>query len=118
MIVASTVVAELAAQHAHLRRLLDRCDALLAAIDAGEVGAAALAAEVRRLRQAFTDHQAFEDDHLALFGPTDGHRDHHADLAAGLADDPAVLALAVVLRDLRAHLTHEDALLAALMPST
>lgn len=107
------VIAELTAQHARLRRLLDRCDVLLGALEDGRADVATLAAEVVRLRQAFVDHQAFEDDHLEVFGPAEGHREHHVELAAALADDPLVRTLAGVLRDLREHLSHEDALLAA-----
>lgn len=107
------VVDELTRQHAHLRTLLDRCDAILAAAEAGAVDAEALTAAVGVIAGALHDHHAYEEAHLALVGDDPRHLEHHAALTLGL-DDPSVRALAAVLRDLREHLRREDALLADL----
>ena len=108
------VVLELQRQHAHLRALLDRCDALLTATSEGTVDAEALARTVRVIAAALADHLAFEEAHRTLVGDDPRHASHHAALALGL-DDPSVRALAAVLRDLRDHLRREDALLADLV---
>lgn len=108
------VVLELQRQHAHLRALLDRCDALLLATEEGAVDAGALATAVRVISAALAEHHAYEEAHLALVGDDPRHAAHHAALALGL-DDPSVRALAAVLRDLREHLRREDALLADLL---
>lgn len=52
----SPVVEELLRQHAHLRALLDRCDALLADADQGCADAAALAVAARAIGRALHDH--------------------------------------------------------------
>ncbi|MCC7198826.1 MAG: hypothetical protein IT483_04910, partial [Gammaproteobacteria bacterium] len=108
------VVLELQRQHAHLRGLLDRCDALLIATEEGAVDAEALAKAVRVISAALEEHQAYEEAHLELMGDDPRHLDNHAALALGL-DDPSVRALAAVLRDLREHVRREDALLADLV---
>jgi hypothetical protein len=108
------VALELQRQHAHLRGLLDRCDALLTATEAGTVDAGALATAVGVISRALTAHHAYEEAHLTLLGDDPRHASQHEALALGL-DDPSVRVLAAVLRDLREHLRREDALLADLV---
>lgn len=107
----SAVVAELTRQHAHLRALLDRCDALLADADQGAGDVAALATAARAIALALRDHHAYEEAHLTLVGDDPRHHEQHVAMSRGL-DDPSVRAFAAVLRDLREHLRREDALLA------
>ncbi|MBK9030686.1 MAG: hemerythrin domain-containing protein [Myxococcales bacterium] len=109
----SPVVDELQRQHAHLRALLDRCDALLADAEAGRADADALTTAVRAMARALSEHHTYEEAHLELLGDDPRHAGHHEALALGL-DDPSVRALTTVLRDLREHLAREDAVLAGL----
>jgi iron-sulfur cluster repair protein YtfE (RIC family) len=55
---------ELATQHAMLREIMDRCEALADGVDAGTAAPAALLDEVARLRAAFDQHNQFEEQVL------------------------------------------------------
>jgi hemerythrin-like domain-containing protein len=57
---------ELASQHATLRLMMDRCEELADAFDAGEAGPTQLLREVAKLRIAFDAHNQFEEH---LLGP-------------------------------------------------
>jgi iron-sulfur cluster repair protein YtfE (RIC family) len=56
---------ELKAQHDALRDIMDRCEELADELDArGDVGPLTLTLEVARLRQAFDEHNKFEEQLL------------------------------------------------------
>jgi hypothetical protein len=57
-------LAELAAQHAGLRAIMDRCDELLGEVVAGRCGPTQLTREVERLRLAFDGHNKYEEQLL------------------------------------------------------
>jgi hypothetical protein len=111
---------ELAAQHSALRDMMDRCDELIAEVDAGRCGPLQLAREVARLRLAFESHNAFEEKLLRpLLRQTDPfaaariermiedhvneHRAVHVRLGSKDTDD-----LRDVIETLRAHLEAEE----------
>ena len=60
----SRILADLSAQHAELRSMMDRCEQTAADYDRGHIGIADLAQESSRLRLAFTAHNAFEEEVL------------------------------------------------------
>lgn len=107
------VVDELLRQHAHLRALLERCDAILEDVEDGLIDAEALTAAAAAMARALVDHHAYEEAHATL-AADERHHAQHAALALGL-DDPSVRALAAVLRDLREHMRHEDEVLGGLL---
>ena len=116
----SRALAELAAQHAALRGMMDRCDELADELDAGRTGPTQLTREVARLRLAFDAHNKFEEQLLrpVLLG-TDSfgevrvermfeehvgeHRAIRVDLASNATSD-----LRAVIASLRRHLDAEE----------
>ena len=60
----SGALAELAAQHARLRDMIERCEDLADGVDAGHVEPAQLLGEVVALRIAFDTHNQFEEQLL------------------------------------------------------
>jgi iron-sulfur cluster repair protein YtfE (RIC family) len=113
-------LAELEAQHAALRDMMDRCNELIGEVDAGRCGPTQLTREVTRLRLAFESHNAFEEKLLRpLLHQNDPfaaariermiedhiseHRTVHQRLGSKDTDD-----LRDVIETLRAHLDAEE----------
>ena len=124
----SRALAELAAQHAALRDMIDRCEVLADELDAGRVGSTRLMREVARLRLAFDAHNRFEEQLLRpvlLDGDgsagvrldrmcqehVDEHRAIRGQLATSTTSD-----LRAVIADLRAHLDAEERYFVAVTP--
>jgi hemerythrin HHE cation binding domain-containing protein len=116
----SKALHELQAQHDALRAIMDRCDELVAAFEAGEDTTVELTREVARLRVAFDAHNRFEEQLLRpvlldvdAFGPVrvermleehvGEHRAMRDQLAAGTVGE-----LEAVIAMLRAHLAAEE----------
>jgi hypothetical protein len=55
------MLAELAAQHARLRDMIDHCEQLADGLDIGRIDASQLAHEVAELRVAFDAHNQYEE---------------------------------------------------------
>jgi hypothetical protein len=116
----SRALAELAAQHAALRGMMDRCEDLADELDAGHMGPMQLTREVARLRLAFDAHNRFEEQLLrpVLLG-TDSfgevrvermfeeHVGEHRAMRAKLGSN-ATADLRMVIANLRAHLDAEE----------
>src|SRR5689334_653896 len=122
---ASDALDELAVQHAVLREMMQRCEALADEVDIGMTGPAILVQAVARLRVAFDEHNRFEE---ALLHPllaeraepgapglprevriariVDDHVLQHRAMRDGLDPGPTA-ALRGVLRSLREHLASE-----------
>jgi hypothetical protein len=60
----SRILAELEAQHAELRKMMDRCEHAIDELEAGTIELADIARETARLRLAFTAHNTFEEQVL------------------------------------------------------
>ncbi|HWU91568.1 MAG TPA: hemerythrin domain-containing protein [Kofleriaceae bacterium] len=111
---------ELAAQHDTLRGLMDRCEEIADAVDAGDAGPMQLTREVARLRIAFDVHNRFEEELLRpvllagdAFGEVridrmveDHVGEHHA-MRTRLGSS-ATAELRAVIESLRAHLDSEE----------
>lgn len=113
-----TVLATILEQHAHLRTLVDLCDALATGFDEGRISAPELATGVTTLRRAFEEHNRFEETVLRpLFlaagpdGPVDAdrmvdeHTREHRAVGAELAGTATVRA---ALRTVERHLSDEE----------
>lgn len=113
-------LAELAAQHAQLRGMMDRCDELADALDAGLTGPTQLLREVARLRLAFDEHNRFEERLLrpVLLAGTPGgairiggliehHVSEHRAMRHQLASS-ATSDLREVIASMREHLATEE----------
>jgi hypothetical protein len=116
----SRALAELAAQHAALRGMLDRCEDLADELDAGRMGPIQLTREVARLRLAFDAHNRFEEQLLrpVLLGAdsfgeirvdhmVEAHVVEHRAIRTELASN-ATADLRGVIASLRAHLDAEE----------
>jgi hypothetical protein len=116
----SGALGELAAQHAMLRELIERCDELADQVDAGAANAGRLVDEVARLRVAFDAHNQFEEQLLRpllldadwmgavrVARMVEDHVEEHRAMRGSLADGPTA-ALRDVLASLRDHLTAEE----------
>jgi len=113
-------LAELAAQHAALRGMMDRCEELADELDAGRMSPLQLTREVARLRLAFDSHNQFEEQLLrpVLLG-TDSfgevrvermfeeHVGEHRAIRVRLGSS-ATAELRAVITNLRAHLDAEE----------
>ena len=116
----SKALHELQTQHDALRAIMDRCDELVAAFQAGSDTTVELTREVARLRVAFDAHNRFEEQLLRpvlLDGDAFGavriermieehvgeHRVMRDQLAAGTVGE-----LEAVIAMLRAHLAAEE----------
>lgn len=110
----------LAAQHATLREMIDRCEELADEVDAGTAGASQLLREVARLRIAFDDHNQFEEQLLRpllldvewlgavrVSRMVEDHVEEHRAMRLGLAATPTG-DLRGVLASLRDHLATEE----------
>jgi hemerythrin HHE cation binding domain-containing protein len=134
---ASDALDELAVQHAVLREMMERCEALADEVDVGMTGAAILVQAVARLRIAFDEHSRFEEAllHPLLAARTestsagtpglprevriarivDDHMSQHRAMRDGLDAGPTA-ALRGVLGSLREHLAGEERTLLAQVP--
>jgi hypothetical protein len=112
---------ELTKQHRELRAMMDRCEALADALDAGGLDPGPLVREVERLRVAFGAHNAFEERLLRpLLYAHDAfataridqlieeHVAEHRAMRAQLHEDAPTASLRDVIATLRAHLDAED----------
>jgi hypothetical protein len=121
---ARAVLATIFEQHAHLRTLIGRCEALADGLDEGRASAAALAAAVAALRCAFEEHTRSEEAVLRpLFlaagpgGPVDvdrmvdEHARDHREVGAELGGTATVRA---ALRAVERHLAAEERYFATL----
>lgn len=110
----------LAAQHATLREMIDRCDELADEVDAGTAAASQLVREIAGLRIAFDEHNQFEEQLLRpllldadWFGAVrvsrmvEDHVEEHRAMRLGLAATPTG-DLRGVLTSLREHLATEE----------
>ena len=111
---------ELADQHAMLRELMERCEELADAVDAGTPDAGELLAEVGRLRAAFDAHNRFEEELLRpllldidwlgavrVSRMVEDHLEEHRALRRELRATPTS-ELRNVIVDLRDHLVTEE----------
>jgi iron-sulfur cluster repair protein YtfE (RIC family) len=118
-------LAELEAQHAGLRAIMERCDELLVEVEAGRCGPIQLTREVARLRLAFEGHNRFEEQLLRpLLRQTDPfaaariermieeHVNEHRAMAQQLGSKDTA-DLRDVIETLRAHLDAEERYLLA-----
>jgi hypothetical protein len=116
----SRALAELKAQHDALRGMMDRCDELANALDAGRMGPLQLTREIERLRLAFKGHNEFEERLLRpMLREGDAYADvridrmiedhvgEHRAMYAQLATTETA-ALRECLTMLRAHLDAEE----------
>jgi hypothetical protein len=116
----SRVLAELSAQHAALRGMMERCEQLADQLDAGRMGPLQLMREVERLRLAFDAHNRFEEQLLRpVLLEADGfgdarvermvheHVSEHRAMRGQLAS-PATAELRAAIAALREHLEAEE----------
>jgi len=116
----SRALAELAAQHAALRGMMERCEDLADELDAGRMGPMQLTREIARLRLAFDSHNRFEEQLLRpvllgtdSFGPVrvdrmfEEHVGEHRAIRVQLGSN-ATADLRAVIASLRAHLDAEE----------
>ncbi|TMQ04313.1 MAG: hemerythrin domain-containing protein [Deltaproteobacteria bacterium] len=116
----ATALDELADQHAMLRELMERCEDLADAVDAGAQDASQLLDEVARLRAAFDAHNQFEEQLLRpllldadwmgavrVSRMVEDHVEEHRALRRGIRATPTS-ELRDVIADLRGHLTAEE----------
>ena len=110
----------LAAQHATLREMIDRCEELADEVDAGTAAASSLLRAVARLRIAFDEHNQFEEQLLRpllldadwlgavrVSRMVEDHVEEHRAMRVGLAATPTG-DLRGVLASLREHLATEE----------
>ena len=110
----------LAAQHATLREMIDRCEELADEVDADCACPTGLALEVARLRIAFDEHNRLEEQLLRpllldtewlgavrVSRMVEDHVEEHRAMRIGLAATPAG-DLRGVLASLRDHLATEE----------
>jgi hypothetical protein len=110
----------LAAQHAILREMIDRCEELADEVDAGTADASQLLREVALLRAAFDEHNQFEEQMLRpllldvewlgavrVSRMVEDHVEEHRAMRLGLAATPTG-DLRGVLASLREHLATEE----------
>ncbi len=112
--------AVLAAQHAALRQMIDRCEELADEVDADCACATELALEVARLRIAFDEHNQLEEQLLRpllldtewlgavrVSRMVEDHVEEHRAMRSGLTATPTG-DLRGVLASLRDHLATEE----------
>lgn len=116
----SRALAELAAQHASLRDMIERCEELADALDAGQIGPGQLLREVAKLRIAFDAHNTFEEHLLRpllldvdwlgavrVSRMVEDHVEEHRVMRQQLSTGPTH-ELRAVLANLREHLESEE----------
>jgi len=102
-----SLVDELLQQHEQLRALIDRCEQLADAFDAGRAAPDVLTREVAQLRAAFDAHNRFEEQlPRAVLHVGDDHASEHRALR-GQLDGPTA-ELRAALAGLREHLAAEE----------
>jgi iron-sulfur cluster repair protein YtfE (RIC family) len=110
----------LAAQHATLREMIDRCEDLADEVDGDTADASRLVHEIARLRTAFDEHNQFEEQLLRpllldvewlgavrVSRMVEDHVEEHRAMRHGLAATPTG-DLRGVLASLRDHLATEE----------
>lgn len=97
---------ELRAQHEELRTLIDHCEALADALDAGRVEPAPVLARVVELREKLAAHNQFEERVLPVV-EIDDHVMEHRVMHDGL-DNPITRELRETLYRLRRHMEIEE----------
>jgi len=121
----SRAIAEIQAQHAMLRGMMDRCEAFAGELEAGRCGPLQLTREVARLRLAFDAHNKFEEEMLrpvllAGMAPAmidrriEEHVSEHRAMRTSLATSETNL-LREVIDSMRAHLDAEERYLRSAM---
>jgi hypothetical protein len=110
-------LAELTEQHASLNEMMDHCETLADALDAGTVEAAQVLREVSRLRAAFDAHNRFEERLLpALLEAAlraraariaEAHIAEHRSMRQQLGS-PTTVELRSAIASLRVHLDAEQ----------
>ena len=110
-------LAELSEQHASLNEMMDRCETLADALDAGTADAAQVLREVSRLRAAFDAHNKFEERLLPVLLEAElraraariaeAHIAEHRSMRHQLGS-PTTSQLRSVISTLRAHLDAEQ----------
>jgi hypothetical protein len=116
----SGALSELADQHGRLRDMMERCEELAYALDAGTAEPDALLREVARLRTAFDAHNRFEEQLLRpLLVDADWmgavrasvmveeHIEEHRSMRQQMGS-PTTAELRAVIASLRAHLQAEE----------
>ncbi|HSR99574.1 MAG TPA: hemerythrin domain-containing protein [Kofleriaceae bacterium] len=113
----SGALAELTDQHTSLNEMMDRCETLADALDAGTAEAAQVLREVSRLRAAFDAHNKFEERLLPALLETElraraariaeAHIAEHRSMRQQLGS-PTTSELRSVIASLRAHLDAEQ----------
>jgi iron-sulfur cluster repair protein YtfE (RIC family) len=116
----SRALAELQAQHDTLRGMMDRCEELADALDAGQGNPTLLTREVARLRLTFEAHNTFEEQLLRpvlleadafaevrIDRMIEDHVGEHRTMRARLSSNETS-ALRDVIETLRAHLEAEE----------
>jgi hemerythrin-like domain-containing protein len=111
---------ELAEQHALLRDMMEHCEELADALDAGTVDPDALLGEVARLRAAFDSHNQFEEQLLRpvlldaeglgavrVSRMVEEHVEEHRSMRTQLGSTTTA-ELRRVIANLRAHLESEE----------
>jgi hypothetical protein len=97
---------ELRTQHDELRTLIDDCEELADALDAGRVEAAAVLARVAELRLKLAAHNRFEERVISIV-ELDEHVTEHRVMHDGL-DNPITRELRETLYRLRRHMEIEE----------
>jgi hemerythrin-like domain-containing protein len=116
----SKLLAELLHQHDELRKIMDRCEELADALDAGKGDALLLTREIAKLRVAFDAHNKFEEQLLRpvlreidAFGDVriermfNEHVGEHRSMGLQLGD-ATTNALRGAIDSLRVHLQAEE----------
>jgi iron-sulfur cluster repair protein YtfE (RIC family) len=116
----SGALSELADQHGRLRDMMERCEELADALDAGNAEPDALLREVARLRTAFDAHNRFEEQLLRpmlvdadWMGAVrasvmvEEHIEEHRSMRQQMGS-PTTAELRAVIASLRAHLQAEE----------
>jgi hypothetical protein len=99
-------VTELRAQHDELRTLIDRCELLADALDAGRIEPFLVLAGVAELRVKLAAHNRFEESVLAAIDHEE-HATEHREAYAGLE---ITRELRETLHRLRRHMANEERL--------
>lgn len=116
------ILVELEAQHAELRKMMDRCEESIDELEQGRIDVADIARETARLRLAFTAHNTFEEQSLRpillandAFGIVrcdrmiEDHIAEHRELRERMqAATDSTAHLRDVIETLRAHLDAEE----------
>lgn len=104
-------IKKLRVQHAELRALIERCEALADDLDAGAVEPARVLEQVAELRVKLAAHNEFEEGVLPPLLKeefrVDDHLHEHRAMYEGL-DNPVTRELRATLQKLRRHIAIEE----------